>query len=115
VPLPRGVLVDGLRDLTGQLTPTGATLPSGGSTVDLLCPVIEHEPLGMGMKVKGLKLCQPSFNLHYAHILHTLTAVGADQVFSLHAAHLLDLLVLNLLIIGVYIGFEIARSRSRPT
>jgi hypothetical protein len=109
------VLVDGLRDLTGQLTPTGATLPSGGSTVDLLCPLIEHEPLGMGMKVKGLKLCQPSFNLHYAHILHTLTAVGADQVFSLHAAHPLDLLVLNLLIIGVYIGFEIARSRSRPT
>jgi hypothetical protein len=109
------VLVDVLRDFAGQFTPTGATLPPGGGTVILLCPVIEHEPLGMGMIVKGLKLRQPSFNLHYTHILYALMAVGADQLFSVHAAHLLDLLVLSLLIIAVNIGFEIARSRSWPT
>jgi hypothetical protein len=106
------VLVDVLRDLVGQLTPTGATLPSGSSTAVLLCPVIEHEPLGIGMIVKGLKLRQPCFNLHYAHILYALMAVRADQFFRPHAAHLLDLLVLSLLIIAVYLGFDIARSRS---
>src|SRR5437764_10947624 len=81
--LPRGVLVDVLGDFAGQLTPTGATLPPGGSTLALLCPVIEHELLGMGMIVKGLKLRQPGFNLHYACILYALTAVGADKLFSL--------------------------------
>jgi hypothetical protein len=84
VPLPRGVLVDVLRHLAGQLSPTGATMPSGGRSVVLLCPVIEHELLGMGMKVKGLKLRQPSFNLHYARILYAFMAAGADKVFDLH-------------------------------
>jgi hypothetical protein len=83
------VLVDVLRDVAGQNTPTGATLPPGRSTVALLCPVIEHEAPGMGMVVKGLKLRQTSFNLHHARVLYALMTVGADGLFSLHAAHLL--------------------------
>src|SRR5205085_9375023 len=86
--LPRGVLGDVLRDFAGQLTPTGTTLPPGSSTLALLCQVIEHEALGIGMIVKGMKL-RASLNLHHAHIPYALLAVGADQLFSLHAAHLL--------------------------
>src|SRR5437868_12613717 len=87
--LPRGVLVDVLRDFAGQRTSTGATLPPCSSTLALLCQGIEHEALGIGMIVKGLKL-RASLNLHHAHIPYALTAVGADQLFSLHAAHLLS-------------------------
>src|SRR2546423_13103541 len=88
--LPRGVLVDVLRDLAGQRTPTGATLPPRGSILALLCQVIEHEALGIGMIVKGLKL-RASLNLHHARIPYVLMAVGADELFSLHATHLLSI------------------------
>src|SRR5437763_7447182 len=87
--LPRGVLVDVLREFAGQLTPTGATLPPASSTLALLCQVIEHEALGIGMIVKGMKL-RASLNLHHAYIPYARLAVGADQLFSLHAAHLLS-------------------------
>jgi hypothetical protein len=62
-------------------------LPPGGGTVALLCPVIEHEALGMGMVVKGLKLGQARFNLHHARVPYALMTVRADELFSLHAAH----------------------------
>src|SRR5205823_467255 len=88
--LPRSVLVDVLRDLAWQRTTTGATLPPGGSTVALLCPVIEHEALCIGMIVKGMKLRQAGFNLHHACIPYVLIAVRTDESFSLHAAHLLS-------------------------
>jgi hypothetical protein len=66
--LPRGVLTDVLRDRAGQPTPTGTTLPPGGSPVALLCHVIEHEALGMGMVVKGLKLGQPTVLVNFGLI-----------------------------------------------
>jgi hypothetical protein len=43
----------------------------------MLCQVIEHEALGIGMIVKGLKL-RASLNLHHPHIPYALVAVGAD-------------------------------------
>src|SRR5205085_11427004 len=85
--LPRGVLVDVLRDRAWQITTTGATLPSGGSTRTPLRPVIEHEELRMGMVVKRMNQRQAGFYLHHARILDVLMAVGADELFSLHAAH----------------------------
>jgi hypothetical protein len=84
--LPRGVLVDVLRDFAGQLTPTGATLPPSGRILALLCQVIEHEALGIGMIVKGLKL-RASLNLHHARIAYALMTIGADELFCLHALH----------------------------
>src|SRR5205085_2493945 len=88
--LPRGVLVDVLRDVAGQLTPTGATLPPRGSILALLCHDIEHEALGIGMIVKGLKL-GTSLNLHHARIPYALMASGADELFRLHGSHHLSI------------------------
>src|SRR5947209_10066037 len=74
--LPRGVLVDVLRDRAWQITTTGATLPSGGSTRTPLRPVIEQEELRMGMVVKRMNQRQAGFYLHHARILDVLMAAG---------------------------------------